>query len=446
MKTLLVVFALNFGQFNLFGQDKKDTVPGALDVARAFYSHYSTDSLGYPRVFLEKNPKGWFILIKKVMDNKVIDDKRLLYYDFVTQQFLPLDLPRTSKEVTNPADYIDPFDLWCFDLYPYYGYNGWYKDVIAKLEGQKIYADQDLYILARAYSNYATSLLSNQFGYGIPEECFNPPLKPNSLTLSQANQYQSICKKACDLFGQLKKQNPMFNTSVGSISIKYANEIVTPFHCLMAYAPEYAKNIRLPDKLYPDSMIEQATKWMSNCPQGSILLSFGDNDFYPLLYLQQHDGFRQDIYVVNYNLLGAGHYIYAYSRPLFKAKEVAFAADTAIYSNERNDYVYLGDSDHVFGMDQLLASMNRGTNKEIPELAGNTVSITLRKENDMTVITNFKIEGTYIFRNQWMLLDIINHLNGRSLVLLNQFDDQLKNLNKYLDWNGEIFRFASYNR
>ncbi|HET6996397.1 MAG TPA: hypothetical protein VFI06_15490 [Chitinophagaceae bacterium] len=443
MKILLVVCVFSLTQFNLFGQDK-DTIPNSLDVFRTFYSHYSTDSLGYSRVFLEKKPRGWFILTKKVTDNKVVDDKRLLYYDFLTRQFLPLDLPRANKEVIDATDYIDPFDLEYFNLYPYYGYNGWYKDVIAKLEAQKIYADQDLYLLARAYSAFATSLLSNQFGYGVPEECFNPPLKPNSLTVSQANQYQAICKKASDLFAQLKKQNPMFNTIVGNISIKYANEIVTPFHCLMAYAPEYAKNIKLPDKLYPDSIIQQARDWMNNCPEGSIFLSFGDNDFYPLLYLQQHDGFRKDIYVVSYNLLGMDRYIYAYSRPLFKAKGVAFAADTAIYSNERNYYVYLDDSDHVFGMNQLLNSMRTRIDKEVPNLAGNTVAITLKTDGTFRTNTNFKIDGSYIGMNQWILLDIIDHLNGRPLVLPNQFYDQLKNLNNYLNWNGKVFRYENY--
>jgi hypothetical protein len=363
----------------------------------------------------------------------------------LSRKYSALDFSKVNKEITEPAQYVDPYDRQFFDLYPYYGYNGWYKDVINKLEGKSKSSDNDLYILGRAYSTFASSLLSDQLGFGIPEECFNPSLQLNCLTTGQIKQYEEVCDKATGLFEKIKKHNPGFETSVGNISIKYANEIMVPFHCLMAYAPDYARTIKLPDKIYPDSIIENVKKWLNDCPPNAIFFSFGDNDFYPVLYLQHHDGFRKDIYVVNYNLLGLDRYIYAYSHPLFEAKRIEFMADTTIYTNQYNYYVYLTESDKIFTIDDLLQKMHNRADNAIPELGGNTFSISLMKENERVgVASKLKIDDKYIAMNQWILLDILDHLNGRPFVLPNSFNDQLKNLNSYLQWNGKVFRYENF--
>ncbi|HEY2721695.1 MAG TPA: hypothetical protein VGI82_08220 [Chitinophagaceae bacterium] len=58
--------------------------------------------------------------------------------------------------------------------------------------------------------------------------------------------------------------------------------------------------------------------------------------------------------------------------------------------------------------------------------------------------TNIEIEGQYLLENQWILLDIINHLNGREPNLPNDFIDELKNLNAFIEWGGEVFRFQNF--
>ncbi|HKO78876.1 MAG TPA: hypothetical protein VJU78_00705 [Chitinophagaceae bacterium] len=443
MKRFLILCALSLQQALIFGQSE-DTIPSILEVAETFYSAYSTDSLGYPRVFFEKRPDGWFVVTKKIKDNKVIDDKRILFYDFHLKRFSSLAFPKSSKEIDNPIDYVDPFDRQFFDLYPYFGYTGWYKDVIAKLEPQEKLNDKELYALARAYSTFANSLLSDQFGFSIPEESFKPSLKFNCLTKEQIEKYQTICSRGISFFARLKKQNPLFETVVGNIAIKHANEIMVPFHCLMAYAPEYAQNIKLPDNIYPDSIIENAKKWMNSCPQNAIFLSFGDNDFYPLLYLQQHDRFRRDIYVLNYSLLGMGRYIYAYSQPLFEAKGIDLCVDSVIYLNEYNYYIYLNEGEKTFDIDQIISKFKSGKYQEVIELDGNTLSVNLIKSDLIKSPLQIMIEEKYIGMNQWILIDILNHLNNRPFILANGFNDQLKNLNSYLGLNGDVFRYPNF--
>lgn len=59
-------------------------------------------------------------------------------------------------------------------------------------------------------------------------------------------------------------------------------------------------------KLLPGDL---GKNYLESCAPNAILITFGDNDTYPLWYAQEVEGIRPDVRIINYALLGADWYI-----------------------------------------------------------------------------------------------------------------------------------------
>ncbi len=67
-----------------------------------------------------------------------------------------------------------------------------------------------------------------------------------------------------------------------------------------------------------------ASNYLSSCDENAILLTYGDNDSFPLWYIQDVEGFRTDVRVANLSYLQSGFYIETMSRKAFESDPLPF--------------------------------------------------------------------------------------------------------------------------
>lgn len=113
--------------------------------------------------------------------------------------------------------------------------------------------------------------------------------------------------------------------------------------------------------------------YLMSCDRNGVILTYGDNDTYPLWYTQETEGVRTDVRVANLSFLSADWYIDQMRRKAYEsdALPISIPADRYRYENRTMSYIFdMFSGEYVPVKDAIdfLASDDKRT-KRIPQFA-----------------------------------------------------------------------------
>lgn len=207
-----------------------------------------------------------------------------------------------------------------------------------------------------------------------------------------------------------------------------------------------------------------AYNYLMSCDPNAILFTVGDNDTFPLWYLQEVEGVRTDVRVVNLSLLAADWYIEQMKQKVYNSDALPITLPREMYLGDENNS--LGIYERLSGYFDLKTVMDFVSNPEnkvevsknekIAYLPVKNISLPVDKQKvlqtglvgrydaDKIVDTiKFTLPGDYIIKPQMVMLDMIaNNRWERPLHFTSTAGESNLGLNAYLQFNGFSYKLT----
>lgn len=369
LSVLTLSFNLVFAQGDI-RQSIKESYPSYEEAYSYLYNEIEQTLDGTYNYRIAKKQDGYHLIIQEYSDEKMVQMGSWPVWSSKSKEYLKFDISEFTTPGSEPAESKPKLEgTWYQRTYSdfmyFYGYGSWSQDIIDLLEGVKSPSSEECEMLARAYSHLSTSYIhpgidgfSPDFGQKFPDNGYA------KISKERVQQSVILMKRAFYYWDKVLESDPNYTPKIiENLRLKRANDYVHLYMNLMSVQEDELALHFLKEANYPEEYIQYAKIMLDNCGKNGFLFSNGDNDTFPLWYVQKHLKYRPDVIVMNTSLMQTEWYL-TMNKKIYGYK-TRFTFDD--YKTFSTFYFYKyaqGTADFSQWLDSTIISINKEMPKE----------------------------------------------------------------------------------
>lgn len=214
--------------------------------------------------------------------------------------------------------------------------------------------------------------------------------------------------------------------------------------------------------------VTDAKAYLDSCDKNAILFTIGDNDTFPLWYVQEIEGYRTDVRIVNTSLLMTDWYIDSMKKKAYESDPVPLSFNHNDYVDGKRDYlIHDQRTEERLDINEFMNFAHSDDPRTLIELRNgqkiqfyptNKVRIPVDKKaaiankmvnpklNDSIVpYIDIDIKGDALYKNRLMMLDIVRMNNWKRPIYFSPGafgDDDYIWMKEYLQLDGMVYKLV----
>ncbi|MCQ2974777.1 MAG: DUF2723 domain-containing protein [Bacteroidales bacterium] len=155
-----------------------------------------------------------------------------------------------------------------------------------------------------------------------------------------------------------------------------------------------------------------AKNYLSSCEPNAILFTNGDNDTFPLWYVQEVEGFRTDVRVVNLAYINTDWYIDQMKRKAYNSEALPISLNHSQYEASTRDLVYINNQDGLFVNEKFEA--NKQFKTRFDALYNQLISILDQSNFRQMMPSDYEVIANRQINQLTKFASLVNTINSKA--------------------------------